>query len=306
MPIISFCECEIREQHEQALENTCEPLVIRTTLELDIKHSRKTNILVQVSQVRNISDIAPTFPDDFSFFNPYLGHFISETLRIGGEVYVSRNQQGLVSGILIYDEVENTGTIFTKSREVFDTFYELIPRGLFFAELKTERECEIYDLYSLALKSLETDHVFRHEISMLEESQIDEIQRFMVMTHPRLNKKWVRTALANGENCLLVKLGDEIAGLGWVSLVNGVGRLHSLFVTPRFRRMGIGEDILHARLLWLKSKGAKAAFSEISRENVASSRIATKGRMKVSGEIFQYAKKAPVPKPEPRRMPVSA
>jgi len=79
--------------------------------------------------------------------------------------------------------------------------------------------------------------------------------------------------------------------LGWLSIVNGVGRLHSLHVKPQFRRIGIGEDILFARLLWLRSKRARSAFSEISRDNPPSSRIAMKGRMMPSGTIFQYFKK---------------
>jgi GNAT superfamily N-acetyltransferase len=115
----------------------------------------------------------------------------------------------------------------------------------------------------------------------------------LILTHPRINKKWVRVALKNGDRCFIVRLNDEIAGLGWVSLVNGVGRLHSLFVQSQFRRMGIGEDILNARLLWLKSNRAHSAFCEISRYNVASAGNVIKAHMSVSGQVYQYFKKSP-------------
>ncbi len=88
-------------------------------------------------------------------------------------------------------------------------------------------------------------------------ANIDEIEQFMASTHPGINKKWVKVALKNGERCFIVRLSNEIAGLGWVSLVNGIGRLHSLYVKPQYRRIGIGEDIFNARLLWLKSKRAR-------------------------------------------------
>ena len=101
----------------------------------------------------------------------------------------------------------------------------------------------------------------------------------------------MNVALKEGERCFFVRLGKEIAGLGWLSIVNDIGRLHSLHVKAQFRRIGIGEDILFARLLWLRSKRARSAFSEISRGNSPSSRIAGKGRMKPSGTIFQYFKK---------------
>jgi len=55
--------------------------------------------------------------------------------------------------------------------------------------------------------------------------------------------------------------------------------------------LGVGEDILNARLLWHKLNHAHSAFSEISRYNAPSSRIATKGHMEASGQIFQYFKK---------------
>jgi len=62
-------------------------------------------------------------------------------------------------------------------------------------------------------------------------------------------------------------------------------------VKPQFRRIGIGEDILNARLLWLKSKRAHTAFTEISRYNIPSSNNVMKAQMKASGEVFQYFKK---------------
>ncbi|OLE70738.1 hypothetical protein AUF78_05350 [archaeon 13_1_20CM_2_51_12] len=239
-------------------------------------------------EIRNASDIDFIFPDGFSFFEPYLQYFVKETLGAGGQAYVSRNSEGTISGIFIYDYSEKTGTIYTRSRRVFDYFYELRPSDFLFAEMKTEHESEIYDIYHVNLRSIAVDHRFSHEISIAEEADSDEIGQFMASTHPGINRRWVNVAFDAGERCFFVRLGKEIAGLGWLSIVNNIGRLHSLHVKPQFRRMGIGEDILFARLLWLTSKRARSAFSEISRENSPSSRIAMKGHMTASGQIFQY------------------
>jgi GNAT superfamily N-acetyltransferase len=230
-------------------------------------------------------------PKDISFFEPYLPYYVRETLEIGGEAYVYKTSKGVVSGIFIYDDIEKTGTIFTRSREVFDHFYDLKPFGFLFAELKTEHDCETYDIYNVDIQKLVFAHSFKHEISVADEKQLDEIERFMVSTHPGMNRKWVRVALKDGEKCFVASLENEIAGLGWVSIVEGIGRLHSLFVRPQFRRIGIGRDILYARLFWLKARRARSAFSEISRENPSSSKIAVGGGMSVSGQVFQYFKK---------------
>jgi len=246
---------------------------------------------MKVSQIWTLSDIDFVFPKGLSFFEPYLQYFIKEILEIGGEVYVSRTSVGAVSGIFMYDSAETLGTIYTRSREVFDYFYRLNPFNFLFSELRTELENEIYDIYTVEFENLALAHRFSYEISIAEKEHTCEIEQFMAATHPGINNRWVSVALNNGDRCFIVRLSNEIAGLGWVSLVNGIGRLHTLYVKPQFRRIGIGEDILNARLLWLKSKHAHSAFCEISRNNVASSGNVTKTHMRVSGQVFQYFKK---------------
>ena len=110
----------------------------------------------------------------------------------------------------------------------------------------------------------------------------------MKTANPKMNIRWVRVATESGDRCFIVELGDEIAGLGWLSLVNGSGRLHSLYVSPQFRKQGMGTDLLRARLIWLKAKRAKSAFSEISDFNTPSSEIAKREGMTKVGKIYQY------------------
>ena len=150
-----------------------------------------------------------------------------------------------MSGVFIYDGSEKTGTIYTRSREVFDHFYALRQFEILFSEMRTEHESETYDIYTIDLETSDIDHRFRHEISSAE-GCMDEVERFMVSTHPGMNRKWMSVAVKNGDTCLIIKVGEEIAGLGWLSLVNRVGRLHTLYVKRQFRGMGMGEDILYA------------------------------------------------------------
>ncbi len=248
---------------------------------------------IEIYKIRNTSDLDFDIPEDFSFFQSYFPFYIRETIEIGGDAYLSRTSDGIVSGLFIYDDDEKTGAIFTRSRQAFDRFYQLKPFNYVFSEMMTEHESEVYDIYTLDLKSNDVNHKFAHEMSLSDEVDVDQLEQFMVSTHPGINKRWVKVALDEGEKCFMVRLNGEIAGLGWLSIVSGAGRLHSLFVRPQFRRMGIGEDILFARLIWLKAKHARSAFSEISRESPWSSRIAIKGGMSASGQIFQYFRKDP-------------
>jgi len=242
---------------------------------------------IRVSQLRNASDVHSAFPNGFSFFQPYLEYWIKETLEIGGEAYVSETAAGNGSGLFLYDDYEKAGSIFTRSREAFDYFYKLKPFKSIYAELQTEYPKEIYDIFTKDLEN-SLDHTFSHAISVAHIEQVEELRQFMLSTHPGTNPRWIDVALRNGDKCVTVRLGDEIAGVGWLSLVNGIGRLHSLFVKPRFRKIGVGLDILFARLLWLKSKHARIALSEISVNNLQSSGISVRGGMKVSGQVYQY------------------
>jgi len=246
---------------------------------------------MEVSKLSSVFDAEIVFPVGFSFFEPYLQYFVREVLEIGGEAHVSIAPDGNISGLFIYDDFEKSGTVFTRSREVFDYFFGLKPFNFLFAELKTEAEHEIFNIHSINLEKHDIFHRFSHEISMASDEQTSEIERFMVLAHPEINRKWTRVALKNGEKCFTVRLDSEIAGLGWASCVNGAGRVHSLFVKPQFRKLCIGEDILYARLLWLKSKHARLAFSEIAHDNSPSSRIAAKAQMMVCGQVCQYFKK---------------
>jgi len=243
---------------------------------------------MDISEIHDASDL--NLLEELSFFQPFLLYFTKEILEIGGEAYASRSPQGLVSGLFLYDPFEKAASIYTKSQEVFDCFYALKPFNYVFAEVKTGIENEAYDIYTIDLQNLE-EHKFNFEISMAEVNQTEEVDRFMALTHPGINRKWVTVALKNGDKCFMVKLNEEIAGLGWLSLVNNVGRLHSLYVKPQYRKMRMGEDILNARLLWAKSKNARLVFSEISHSNISCQRVAAKGSMNASGQIFQYFKK---------------
>lgn len=240
-------------------------------------------VRVEPGGVREVS-----VPEGLSWFGPYLGHFAREVLEVGGEAYVSQ-EGGRVTGLCTYDGAERTGAIYTRSRSVFDRFYRLRPFEFLFSEVGTGREGEVFDVHAIDLRGRRVDHEFRHEVSVAAETDYEGVERFMARAYPGMNKAWVKVALRNGDKCVIARAGDGIAGVGWLSLVAGVGRLHSLYVAPKFRGMGIGGDILGARLLWLWSSGARMAFSEISRQNRPSLAIAARAHMTKASEVFLYS-----------------
>jgi len=237
--------------------------------------------------VRTIEEQLDGLPSGLSFFDPLLRHEAREALEAGGEVFVSQNPEGIKNGLFIYDGYEATGTIFTKSREVFDYFYKLMPSSYIFSELEVpELPKEVWNLWQLDVDKVPLDHRFKHHVSM--NHNVKEIERFMASTQPETNRKWISAALRHGDKCFVVRIQDRIVGMAWMAIVGGTARSHGLYVEPQFRRMGIMKDSLQARLIYLKSRHVHTLINEIAESNVASSSHAARAGEKVVGRIFLY------------------
>jgi hypothetical protein len=248
---------------------------------------------VQVSRVSGIEQLEG-LPKGLSFFDPLLRHEVKEALESGGETFVSQSTQGAKNGLFIYDAFEATGTIFTKSREVFDSFYSMKPDSYIFSEMEiAELPKEVWNLWQLDVDSAPLDHRFRHQVSM--EYDAKEIERFMASTQPETNLRWIPVALKNGDKCFVVKVSGRIVGMAWMTIAGGVARSHGLYVEPRFRRMGMMRDNLQARLIYLRARHIHTLINEIAESNVPSSKHAARGGEKVVGKIYLYTSPEKIP-----------
>lgn len=241
---------------------------------------------MNVSVIKDTSEI-PMFPEDLSQFGPaYLRHWAKETLDIGGEVRVSKNSDGEITGLFVFDDYESDGTVFTRSREVFDYIYRTKSGSSLWSELQIGHAGEAYDILTMQLEGIKFEHRFKHRVVL--ETDISELERFMSSAHEGLNPRWVRASLASGDRCFAAKIGSEIAGVAWLSLVDGVGRVSDLYVRPQFRRSGIARDLFYARLIYLQSQNARSYFAEIARENEPALKHALNVGMQVSGRMYEY------------------
>lgn len=242
---------------------------------------------IQVSEIKSVEAQLAGLPKGLSFFDPLLRHEVKEALESGGEAFISKNSEGEKNGLFIYDGYEATGTIFTKSREAFDHFYELKPSSYIFSELEVaELPKEVWNIWQLDVDKASSDYRFKHHVSI--DYDVDEIERFMAAAQPGTNRRWVRVALKNGDKCFVVKIGSKIVGIAWMSIVGGIARSHGIYVEPQFRRTGIMRDDQQARLIYLKSRNVHTLINEIAESNVAASSLAAKAGEKIVGKIFLY------------------
>jgi L-amino acid N-acyltransferase YncA len=242
---------------------------------------------LKVSKIDSVDGQLGDLPKGLSFFDPILRHEAKEALDAGSEVLVSEDSNGERNGLFIYDYYEATGTIFTKSREAFDRFFALKPSSYIFSELEVaEHPKEVWNIWQLDIDSAPLKHRFKHHVSM--DYDAGEIERFMAFAQPESNRHWVRVALKNGDKCFVVKIGDKIVGIAWMTIVGSMARSHGLYVEPQFRRKGMMTDNLHARLIYLRSKRVHTLINEIAESNLESSGHAENAGEKIVGKIFLY------------------
>ncbi len=239
---------------------------------------------VELSSIdRQLSEL----PAGLTIFEPFLKHEAKESIESGGEVFVSEDSSGKKDGLFIYDPYEETGTIFTKSRESFELFLRLRPHSYIFSEfLAEDYQRDVWNIWQLDINNVQSGHRFRYVVSI--EYDADEIERFMMSTQPETNRRWIRVALNNGDKCFVVKISGRIVGMAWLTIAGDMARSHSVYVEPQFRRMGVMTDNLQARLIYLKSRGVKTLINEIAESNVASSGHAIKGGERMIGKMFLY------------------
>jgi acetyltransferase (GNAT) family protein len=250
------------------------------------------NNIVRISNAKTVDEQLSGLQKGLSLFDPLIRHEVKEALEADGEAYLYQNSEGNTDGLFVYDDFEKTGTVFTKSREVFDYSYRLKPSSYIFSELEVpDHEKEIWNIWQLDVDKASLNHRFRHHVSM--DVDAEEIERFMFATQPDTNRKWVKVALDNGDKCFVVKVGSRIVGMAWMSIVGGVARSHGLYVEPQFRRTGIMEDNLQARLIYLRSRHVHTLINEIAESNAASSGHAAKAGERIVGKIFLYFSSEP-------------
>jgi GNAT superfamily N-acetyltransferase len=227
----------------------------------------------------------PPLGDLSDFFNPFLSYFVRAALRGRGEVWVSRSGP-TVDGLLLYNEVERVGTIFTRAPAVAHTLFGLKDHVALFSDFPLAARTELYHVYRVKMAGESMPHRFTHPVRLARNRDQPAIMGMMREMYGRIDTSWLPILPSEEEKCLLVEVAGEIVGVGWVTVVEGHGRLHSLSVRPHYRRMGIGTDLWHARMLWARRAGAREVLSEIADQNVASQAIAVAGGMQKVGRLF--------------------
>jgi GNAT superfamily N-acetyltransferase len=219
-------------------------------------------------------------------FDPFLRPFALDTLRTGGEVWVSRSGND-VDGLFLYLESEGFGSIFTLDRAVAEAFSTFHVGRSIYTDFPFGAAPETFGIYAVELGPIPPTHRFRHSVRFARDADRDAVLRLMRDVHGGVDDRWFRSMVRNDEVGFVVDGPAEIAGVAWVSVAGSTGRLHSISVRPRYRRTGVGTDLWHARAIWAERAGARRLLTEISDQNPGSRALSEAAGMRRVGELYR-------------------
>lgn len=224
------------------------------------------------------SDLSP-------WFNPFLAYFARDTRRCGGEVRLLRTADEL-RGLVIADPAERVATVFTRSPEVAaDAVRDRGPLGMF-SDFPVEPGADPFDIFGRRFSETALAFRFSHRVRALVPQDLPSVRELMREVYRVVNDRWFDGLPNRFEMGFVAEVDGRLAGVGWVTHVGEHARLHSLTVRVPFRRMGVGSDLLRARLWWAHRNGAREVLSEIARANTDSQAIAERSGMRRVGAIY--------------------
>ncbi|MGA8664270.1 MAG: GNAT family N-acetyltransferase [Thermoplasmata archaeon] len=230
------------------------------------------------------------------WFNPFLPHFVRETLRCGGEVWCAHDAAGL-TGLLLHDPAANITSVFTRDRSLAEERVRNRGGRPAYSDFRFGGPSETYGIYTGNLERPLPAHPFHHTVRPIRGEDLAAVAELMREVEGNVDDRWFRGVQGGAEAGFLIEVGPRLAGVGWVAVVADHARMHSLAVRPMYRHLGLGTDLLFARLLWARAAGARSVLSEIADQNLPSRAVAEAGGMRRVGEIFFY------PPSEPRSGP---
>jgi GNAT superfamily N-acetyltransferase len=224
------------------------------------------------------------------WFDPFLARFGRDALLCGGEVWVLRDGADTSTAVFV-DRTEGVASVFGRDRRLVEQLVRERRGTAVYTEFDLGPPSEPFDIFVAPLGPGAPSHRFRHPIRIVPPDGMSEVIALMKEVYGRLDDRWFGLARGVGETCFRADVGDTLAGVAFASATGDRARLHSLTVRPGFRGLGVGTDLLFARLLWARQQGLREAFSEISENNRASRAVAAHAGMLPVGRIYLHPRR---------------
>ncbi|HZY71322.1 MAG TPA: FAD-dependent oxidoreductase [Thermoplasmata archaeon] len=245
---------------------------------------RRLHSLAEIARLR--------FTPLSEWFDPFLPYFARDAVRTGGGVEVGESE-GKVRGVLLSGSAEGVASGFTRVRRIAERFLEGVDVGGIYLEEPWRAGGATVEIYAADLRDYTPAEPLRNKIRIARGEDLPAIRALMRAELGAGVDAWIGSLPRPEETGFLCEIDGRAAGVSWLSRAGAFARGHSFVVHPRFRGLGIGSDLLTARMLWLKRTGGRSVVSEIYDGNAASRTAAERAGMALVGKMYHFPGPAP-------------
>ncbi len=251
---------------------------------------------VRIRRAKTPADATNLTPDGSPFFGPFLPIFAERSIAEGDPVVLALDERKIV-GLALMDRESGMGSLFANEDKVARVLLKRVRMRDFFADATIPgRVLNAKEVDRFNILQLRNPQAVDYDSDIVRPMNAGDLAAVTALTESVYRGRAVRfieSSFKAGDLGFVAVSAGRVMGFGFATVVGTVARLHTLTVAPGDRARGIGTQIMNARLSTLAALGVDRVIVEISKQNAASLRIATKAGFAPVGETVYYSKSPP-------------
>ena len=248
---------------------------------------------VRIVKAKSPADVTNLTPDGSPFFGPFLPIFAERSIAEGDPVVLALDDRKIV-GLALMDRESGMGSLFASEDSVARALMKRVRMSDFFADATIPgRILHAQEIDRFTILQLRNPQPMDYDSGVVRPMSADDLPAVILIAENVYRERaiaFLQSSFKAGDLGYVATARGQVVGFGFATVVGTVARLHTLTVAATERARGLGTEITKARLSALAALGVDRVIVEISRQNIASLRIATKAGFAPVGESIYYSR----------------
>ena len=259
--------------------------------------SKDFPVEVRILRVKSPADTTNLTPDGSPYFGPFLPVFAERSVSEGDPVVLALADRRIM-GMALMDRESGLGSLFASDDVVARVLGKRLRMRDFFADATIPgRFLRAKEIDRFTILQLRAPRPLDYDVTLVRPMNADDLPAVVALAESVYRGRagrFLRSSFQGGDLGFVAMRGTRVVGFGFATVVGTVARLHTLTVDVAQRAQGLGTEIMNARLSTLAALGVERVIVEISKNNVASLRIATRAGFVAIGETVYYSRRPEV------------
>ncbi len=253
-------------------------------------------VYVRIRKAKSPADVTNLTPDGSPFFGPFLSVLAERSIAEGDPVVLALDDRKIM-GLALMDRESGMGSLFASEDAVARVLLKRIRMRDFFADgTIPARILRAKEVDRFTILQVRNPQPMDYDTELVRPMQADDMPAVISIAEEVYRgraRRFLQSSFNAGDLGFVATSAGRIIGFGFATVVGTVARLHTLTVSAPDRARGVGTEIMKARLSALAALGVDRVIVEISRQNVASLRVASKMGFAPVGESIYYSRNPP-------------